>query len=81
MNKLKIRKLKIFCPFDGIEMEKYESDKLYNLCYCYCKKCKREFNVGIIQSKDGNSLNFYWKEGDTRIYNSIKKSKKEIKHE
>jgi len=84
MNKLKIRKLKIYCPFDGKEMEKYDiADNIsdYQYCYCYCKKCKREFLISISQTESGNGLSFYWKGGDTRMWDRIKKSKKEVKHE
>jgi len=67
-------------------MEKYEiADNISDLqyCYSYCKICKREFSVSLSPSKNMkglNSLNFFWKEGDTGIRDIIKKIKKEVKY-
>jgi len=80
-DKILIRKTALFCPFCGKKLRKYEYDThIQQECYAYCSACKREYSTSLISSdistNTANGACFYWMEGDTRILDRIRKSKK-----
>jgi len=77
MNKILIKKTVLFCPFCGKKLRKYEYDTPpREACYAYCSTCKREYSVSIIISNKSYMTNLWWKDGDTRILDWIRKKKK-----
>lgn len=72
---MKIRGLKLFCPFDGHKLQKYKMDsEILEQCYAYCSKCKLEFTVTVPKEGDG-SIDFFWQEGKPQMRDLIKRAK------
>jgi len=77
MNKILIRKTALFCPFCGKKLRKYEyNTPIRQSCYASCPACKREYSVSIVTSNKSYMINLWWKDGDTRIIDAIRRAKK-----
>jgi len=71
---MKIEVMKLFCPLCGRELEKYEINKFSNECYAFCSNCNREYIPSLAgKSGEPQSLFFYWKDGDKRMWDLKKK--------
>jgi len=75
--KILIRKTKLFCPFCGKKLRKYaiRTDILHR-CYAYCSACKKEYSVTIFPEDKPNNVEFWWKEGEPIMLDTIRKKKK-----